>query len=364
MKNILKRDLEKKIGNLHASQLFDYINSKSNVISKNPEIALENIHRFNSYFTSSPGDNIPGVIGSLLVIALVAPICIDEISHKYGKYLFELTDYLTGQDLVNLKKLIELTKTSFSGQEKIIFDIARSIVTLKRPLILVTGAGLSYDSMPITHELLPLLISCLKQAGVDNPKKLIEEDNEKVWDIIKQNQEVFKTMFQGWSLRSQPSLQHKVIAELIKNERIAISFSFNWDDLIERAYQELTNEELAVAVKDGDSGALWKYHGDCRDTSTNWVFPYENGYVFDKTHDYLEDVIKSKQPQFCIIIGYSEQECEVQKKLISPLESGVEKCIRIRPGISPSATSLDLNAKTFFKLLKICINLEEEKIKG
>ena len=76
--------------------------------------------------------------------------------------------------------------------------------------------------------------------------------------------------------------------------------------------------------------ALWKLHGDINRPEERWVFPFEEGRVFESLVP-----IAAASATRTIIIGYRESEPVVQDKLISVLANrgGVT---RVGPEQTPS----------------------------
>ena len=249
-----------------------------------------------------------------------------------------------------------------SEKDKYLRDLARSVITHHQPLILIIGAGFSYDTMPITNELQPLLAQLLREVGISSPMKMIRENDEKVWRIVKGNSTKFKDMFSGWCARSHPAPQHKIVARMLHDSQISHLISFNWDDLIERAHMDEFNETVSKVVNGGsipEGPGLWKLHGDVTDLSSDWVFPYEQGRILNSLIESLNRTVDQNCPQFALIVGYSEWEKVVHDRLIRWLEDNIPTVLRVRPnwdGRDPSG--IRETAKRFLERLNIYFKME------
>lgn len=359
--NVIEKQLHDffgRVGQIHGVNIHQEINSYIGAMKLYPHIVESNVHKFKSYFENSPADNYPYVLNCLLILASEMPSCRETIIESMGSILYLLTPLWANTNCEQpSKKLLDILGVPLTLEDDFERQICRSILTLKKQIIIIVGAGFSYDTMPITNELQPLLVQVLKSIDVNEPVKLIENDIETTWRIIKDNSEYFKGAFSGWCARSLPSLQHKMVAKMLYSGQISHLISFNWDNLIERSYQEMYGE-LPLKVSDkksvGAINSLWKMHGDIEDASSEWIYPYADGYVFDSLIDSLETIVREDCPQFVLIVGYSESERNVKSKLIDWLESNIPTVLRIRPGKSNGVPGLiNETSKSFFGRLGI-----------
>lgn len=150
-------------------------------------------------------------------------------------------------------------------------------------------------------------------------------------------------------LPKEPSNQHIILAELFHAGHITHIVSFNWDDLVEKAYRNLYDADIPKVNKENvQSGhAIWKLHGDIDNPEERWVLPFEQGKVFQALQ---QIVLQITAP--AITIGYREQEQVVRERLLSVLENrgGIT---RIRPDLpnNPPETFGD-NALMAMKKIK------------
>lgn len=119
-------------------------------------------------------------------------------------------------------------------------------------------------------------------------------------------------------LPKEPSEQHLILAELFHVGYIAHIISFNWDDLVEKAYRRLYSDGIPMVTREDTTSdhALWKLHGDIANPDERWVLPFEQGRVSSA----LEQ-LASHTTLPTIITGYREQESIVREKLIAVLEN-------------------------------------------
>ncbi len=191
----------------------------------------------------------------------------------------------------------------------------RSSITSFRS-ILVAGAGVSFGSdMPLAK----LLTEILKFCGATDWEDLRQDVSKR-----KKFQEQFKLMCDDRT----PSTSHTLI---MKNftEYILEIICFNWDDLFERSSDSLGTNIDKINEDNGFSGIrhLWKFHGDIQNLKTNnikgkggWVFPDEDGFVFQNFKQYLGTTKLRDNLFTLLIIGYNESEKEVYKNIIALLE--------------------------------------------
>jgi len=349
---------------IHATIVLRDIMHYVPLMKQYPEITEQEIHRLGYYFTDAPANNHPAALQCLIIIAEEVPQVRPRIIEKIGPILYEYLPLWKGlrecdSRLTELLKILELP---ISEKDKYLRELARSVVTLRKPLILIMGAGFSYDVMPITNEFQPLLIMLLREIGVSSPMKMISEDDEQVWRIARENSVKFKQKFSGWCANMHPTFQHKVVAKMLHDGQISHLISFNWDDLVERAYMDEFARKIPKVVKDGnipEQPSLWKLHGDVEDLSSDWVFPYETGRVFDSLIESLSRTVDQNCPQFALIVGYSEWEKVVRERLIKWLEDNIPALLRVRPNWHvENPSGIAETAKRFFERLYIYFEME------
>lgn len=356
------------IRHFHANGVQEQLGYHLHLMKRHPEVVLSHVNQFRYFLESAPADNVEPALRCLGLIAESVPEARDQIIKDMGDLLYEYKGII--EDLPyrgTLEHLLAVLEIPVSKGDQQLRDIARSVVSLKRSMIVVIGAGFSYDSMPITKELEPLLVTFLRDAGEANPMELIRDDDRKAWEIIKGRENEFKRMFAAWCAKSTPSFQHTMVSELLQRGQISHLISFNWDDLCERAYKEQFKELLEKVTYDTgspDRPILWKLHGDVEDLASEWVFPYEAGRVFDSLVDSLDQTIKAKPPSHALIVGYGEWESEVKEKLMGWLERNVRIVLRVRPNW-PNADDKGIrdSAKKFFLRLHAYMGIESRGTK-
>ena len=174
----------------------------------------------------------------------------------------------------------------------------------------IIGAGFSYDSyVPLQQETDLILQNALFADGHENAKDLVRDDPRECWRLIKKKPETFKKTFIEVQRKNQPSFQHEALAMLFHEGTVKNIIDFNWDNLLERAYEskygkyrekpsKVVTEEDELLVGLTQTGepthAIWKPHG-----------------------------------------GYSENEIKVKNELIDVLEKKTE-VYRFRPNIDES----------------------------
>lgn len=187
--------------------------------------------------------------------------------------------------------------------------------------VFLIGAGISFESgIPLTSVLNDLLKFC----GAKNYEELREDDQK----CLK-----FKLEFKKICDDKEPSTSHKLIALNFPKYILEI-ICLNWDNLIERAFRE--NNKLFSKVNEDNPVSnkrfLWKFHGDVENIKSDnikgkggWVFPDEDGYVFNCFLKYIEESELKNSIFTFIIVGYSEKEKEVYEKIIECFERKPER---------------------------------------
>lgn len=370
--DIVRKQLDnffKEVGEAHARNIHGQVGRYLPLMKQYPEVAEQGIHRFGRYFTDAPANNHPFALECLIHISEEIPAVRPRIIEELGPILHEFLPYWKETpEWQQITRLLNILELPLLMSDKYFRDLARSVVTLGQPLILVMGAGFSYDAMPITNELQPLLMSLLLQAGVSSPMKIISENDEQTWKIVKDNSARFKDMFSGWCAKMRPAPQHRIVARMLHDRQVSHIVSFNWDDLVERAYFDQFGKEIPKVIEDGTVPAepcLWKLHGDVENLSSHWIFPYEKGRVFDSLMESLETKAVNQSPQFALIVGYGEWEEEVCERLIRWLQSNVATVVRVRPNWDPkNLGGISQTAKRFFQRLGIYFEMERAKHKA
>lgn len=210
------------------------------------------------------------------------------------------------------------------------FDLCRNILTSNGSIFII-GAGFSYDSYaPLLREMEGIACSTLDDLGIENPRDLYHTDERKAWDHISRGWQAFQKHVAFMLLPKEPFDQHLILAELFHAGHITHIISFNWDDLVEKAYRRLYDADIPKITKeDAESDhALWKLHGDINNPGERWVLPFEEGKVFQALR---KIVLRITVPT--ISIGYREQEPVVREELLAVLENrgGITK---IHPDLS------------------------------
>jgi len=255
--------------------------------------------------------------------------------HLRGKIASELSpdllDFYCGESAeADLRRTAEeLSDTLKVERPKHYFDLCRNIIN-NNGSIFIIGAGFSYDSSaPLLRETEGIACSTLFDLGVADPRQLYRTDERKAWKIIREGWQTFQNHIAFMLLPKEPSDQHLILGELFHAGHITHIISFNWDDLVEKAYSKLYDAEIPVITGEGmtSSHALWKLHGDIAHPDERWVLPFEEGRVFSTL-----ERIASKTTLPTISLGYREQETAVYQKLITVLENrgGIT---RIRPDL-------------------------------
>ena len=185
--------------------------------------------------------------------------------------------------------------------------------------IFLVGAGLSYESkLPLVRHLDNLLKVCRVTDYCelrDHPKKIYQFKKE------------FKKICEG----KNTGVSHRLIALNFQNH-IREIICLNWDNLLEKASRECHNRDIPkineeIYMPHDEKGYLWKFHGDVENIKEDnmrgqggWIFPDEEGYIFDCFHRYVEANL-STDPFVFIIAGYSESDSEICDNIIECFES-------------------------------------------
>jgi hypothetical protein len=351
-----------------ASLLRQMIEEHIPAMKRYPHIVVAEVHRFRKLLDAAPVFNREPALKCLLRIAGEVPESRWRIAETMGDVLYALVELGGRQVREYAMMLLQMLDVAPTPQDKTRRDLARSCVTLKQHVIIVIGAGFSYEQMPVTTELKPILFPLLKSAGVDRPAELIHAGtagDAEAWSIARQHQHDFKLMFAATCAGTRPSPQHFVLAKLIDQGWVRHLVSFNWDNLCERAFEEEFSRPLHKVTREGgpsDGATLWKLHGDVEDLNSEWVFPYESGRVFDSLLASLDASARNTSISHALIVGYSESESEVQRKLVRWLEANVPSVVRVRPNVGePNERRFAETARQFFERLAVHIEIERRR---
>ncbi|MCL4535869.1 MAG: SIR2 family protein [Bacteroidetes bacterium] len=174
-----------------------------------------------------------------------------------------------------------------------------------------------------------IVCGVLYDLGGPNPRELYRSDERSAWGRIAGDWQRFQNHVAYMMLPKEPAKQHYILADLFHANYVTHIVSFNWDNLIERAYRDRYGTDITkVTGDDQDSDhALWKMHGDIENPSQRWVLPYEDGTVYPAI---ARRATKLKVRAF--VVGYREQEPSIRELLIQPIEQGAG-ITRIRPDI-------------------------------
>ena len=263
---------------------------------------------------------------------------------------FHGSDYAEPNLRTNAQKLSETLRVERPSHY---FDLCRNILTSNGSIFII-GAGFSYDSYaPLLREMEGIACSTLYDLGVENPRDLYHADERKAWEHISRGWGIFQRHVAFMLLPKEPSDQHVIVAELFHTGHISHIVSFNWDDLVEKAYRNLYNVDIPKVAREGAESdhALWKLHGDINNPEERWVLPFEEGKIFQSLQ---QIILQTTVP--AITIGYREQEQVVRERLFNVFENrgGITK---IRPDLptNPPDTFAD-NSLMAMKKIKAGID--------
>ncbi len=233
-----------------------------------------------------------------------------EDFEREGKSLSGLNQTLILVDLIiDAKHLL----SAVLSQSKKLEAVKHKILTYGS--VFVVGAGLSTESKVFTTSDLEDVLRFVKAKNFEE----LRANDTKCFEFKKKIEVILKG--------KKPGKSHKIIARNFP-ENIREIVDLNWDNLLEIALTELgkSNVKINKDIIVSSPNHLWKFHGDVNEFDrTNvpgklgWVFPDENGYVFDHFMEYVADQRLNEDLFTIIIVGYSESEKEV-KKVINSLE--------------------------------------------
>lgn len=257
------------------------------------------------------------VINWLNSFAKISEYLRAEIAARISKEVLDFhgSDYAEPKLRTAVQRLSETLKVERSRHY---FDLCRNILTSNGSIFII-GAGFSYDSYaPLLREMEGIACSTLYDLEVKDPRHLYHANEQKAWEVISGGWQIFQKHVSFTLLPKEPSEQHVILAELFHAGHITHIVSFNWDDLVEKAYKKLYNEDIPMITGEGATSehALWKLHGDIAKPEERWVLPFEEGTVFQALQ---QIVLQTTVP--AIVIGYREQERVVRESLITVLEN-------------------------------------------
>ena len=150
-------------------------------------------------------------------------------------------DYPERNLMVAVKRLSETLKVE---RPRHYFDLCRNILASNGSTFII-GAGFSYDSYaPLLCEMEGIACSTLHDLGVKDPRELYHTDERKAWEHISRGWQLFQKHVAFMLLPKEPSDQHVILAELFYAGHITHIVSFNWDDLVEKAYRKLYASDI------------------------------------------------------------------------------------------------------------------------
>jgi hypothetical protein len=218
--------------------------------------------------------------------------------------------------------------------------------------VFLVGAGISFESgMPLSDILDDLLRFCKSKNYED-----LRKDKSK---CLK-----FKSEFQKLCANKEPGRSHEMLA-LNFPKNIFEIICLNWDNLIEKGAIKFEkgiskiNEDNLPTTK----SHLWKFHGDVenikKDNSRGrggWIFPDENGYVFDCFKQYVKNNPMLSSIFTFVIVGYSEREEEIYSSIIESFEESPPRpTIRVGLDLSRLKEDFYIVGPSAFVLEKILL---------
>ncbi|OAA83567.1 hypothetical protein [Clostridium ljungdahlii] len=209
--------------------------------------------------------------------------------------------------------------------------------------IVIVGAGISFEAgLPLYNQLAPLIwqvvdefpsIKDMYKRDRTLPAKLIIgnsiENLKNAFNFIENNVEAvlrFKELFKILNDKhhKNPSISHQYLCQLIHAGYIKIVVSFNWDDLLEMAWEQLYGTQI-----NDNKNNLLKPHGDVRNVNSKWIFPNSSGEISVSDKKSIS-LASENTPCTFIILGYSESDPNIVDQLIEPNEVK-NKVFRISP---------------------------------
>jgi NAD-dependent SIR2 family protein deacetylase len=162
--------------------------------------------------------------------------------------------------------------------------------------VVLMGAGASFAAgMPLAGHLSPLvwhaldsnsrvlqLLSAELGLSVSAAKTVVGDDWQRMsraLALIKSDEAAYLTFKQTFcelnkARVAMPSLAHTALARLVHARKVIEVISFNWDTLLECAFQN----RYGFGINSQEIN-LWKPHGDCLHPDVDWILPHESGEV-------------------------------------------------------------------------------------
>ena len=201
--------------------------------------------------------------------------------------------------------------------------------------VVLLGAGVSYEAgMPLAGQIPPLVWHALdahpavRQRLASDlrvpdgaAKDIVADDSARIraaFAFIAENsssRSTFQTAFTNLNRDRVKNVSgaHDALARLVYSKRVVRVISLNWDTLLESAFARRYGTDI------NDQGLLlFKPHGDCADANTDWVLPHQDGSVPDEVIADLNS-LAAERPRVLLIVGYSEQDSVVARRLVDPL---------------------------------------------
>ena len=201
--------------------------------------------------------------------------------------------------------------------------------------VVLLGAGASYEAgMPLAGQIPPLVWHAL-DAHPDVLRRLastLRVPHAAAKDIVADDSARIRTAFcyiaaDSYSRKTfqaaftslnrdrvkDVSSAHDALARLVYSKHVVRVISLNWDTLLESAFARRYGTDI-----NGQGRLLLKPHGDCGDASTTWVLPHQKGFVSDEIVADLNS-LAAERPRVLLIVGYSEQDSVVVRRLVEPL---------------------------------------------
>jgi len=224
----------------------------------------------------------------------------DDLIYEFGKYVHRISVSLYG----------------FFRRDR-----AQDLPKFYRTILLV-GAGFSVQSG------VPLLRHLEALRDVLQVKSFQEIHDNK--DLDQKFKKMFKEDILGREI-VKTTKAHEIAAKMFHRKVIIEIISLNWDDLLEKAYSKYgeipkINREDNNATdydSDGFNHYLWKLHGDSEDPEYEWIYPEMKERVFSSFSSYMPKLME--HPHIFLVVGYSEIEDDVKKKIISLFEKAWSK---------------------------------------
>lgn len=341
------------IGNYGPGNIVDALRPIEGLVRGQPALVVAAIPRFAGHFEA--GSIQKNVTVQLLAwLARAVPGAAAAIRHHLSTEIYHLLLGQPGNHEV--LALVKALDGPTSLEDQTLRSLARSIVVLRRKIVVVVGAGFSYTSAPTTSELAGVLGAALQQMGVAQPSTLMTGDRwEPAWRKIAEAPEKFQLMFSGYIAGQQPGEPHRLIEKINALGGLAGVFSFNWDDLTQRGSPSLT-----VVARPADklgSTNLWQPHGSVLHPEVAWTYPHEAGQVFASARTELARLLRSGHVSHALVIGYREAEAVPKAELIGALQKHGVPIVRIRRGDDEPKPTLNLTAEQFAIHLQVYLGL-------